>query len=847
MKSIKPPKIAEWILYHTLQKHERDFMLGDFEEFYNEIRKNSGCIKANSWYWLQSMKLIPHLIKNFIYWRVVMLKNYIKIAFRHIKKHKGYSSINIFGLALGMACTILITLWILDELSYDRFHENANRIFRVTKLNSVSTPAPLARTMVSDYPEVECAVSISNMRMQPVKYVDDVFYEFPVLSATHDFFNIFSFPLIKGDQENVLKEPNTVVIIQSIAEKYFGNENPLNKTINIAGDDFRIDGVIADIPKNAHFHFKFLITMAGYQLNNWQNFYMSTYILLKDQSNAEALEAKLPDLITKYIYQDSNHGLKFILQPITSIHLHSNLRFELEPTSDIKNVIMFSSAAILLILIACINFMNLTTAKSIIRVKEIGIRKTIGSTRKELIRQFLGESMFMSFSALVIAIMFVFLLLPGFNNIMGTQIGFDSINLAVAIMGLIGLTVFVGILAGAYPAFYLSSFRPVKVLRGQTVKGKTSSKFRNGMVAFQFIISITLIIGTITISQQLNFVKNTNLGFDKNQVVVMKNIEPDAVKSETFKNKLLQNPNITAVSCSANLPGKGVGSNYLYTEEGDTLHLNMFFADYDFQKTLQLEMADGRFFSHKFGTDTAGIILNEHAVKAHNIQNPLGKRITFHYGRPIPVKVIGIVKDFHYRSLHSKMSSLGIVFGIDKGWGTNFISARLNTKDIRGTIQYIKESWNKVNPSLPFDYSFLDDEYASLYANEQRMSQIAIIFCFLAIVVSCLGLFGLASFMAERRTKEIGIRKVLGSSISSVVMLLSKEFIKWILVANIIAWPLAYFIMNKWLKNFAYHTDLSISIFMLSGFIVLAIALLTVSYQSIKAATANPIKALKYE
>jgi len=527
--------------------------------------------------------------------------------------------------------------------------------------------------------------------------------------------------------------------------------------------------------------------------------------------------------------------------------LRSALRFELEPTSDIKNVYMFATAAIFIILIACINFMNLSTAKSMLRIKEIGIRKTVGSTRKQLIRQFLSESIFTSLLALGLGLILVFLLLPGFNNLIGREMDLQGVNLPIAILGLLAFAILVGILAGVYPAFYLSSFRPVNVFKGAVAGGKFSSVFRNGLVAFQFIISISLIISTLTVYRQLDFVQNTDLGFNKNQVLVIKNLQPDPKKSETFRQGLIQHVNVISASCAGNLPGKGFGSNWLNTEDGDTLLLGMFFCDFSYQETLHLQMTDGRFFSPEFATDSTGLVLNEHAVRAYNLEDPVGKRVNFYYGRSIELRIIGIVKDFYIQSLHQPIRPLGIVYGINKDWGINYIAARINTTDVKNTIQFVEKTWKSVYPDLPFEYSFLDEEYSSLYANELRTGRTAVVFCVLAIFICCLGLLGLASFVAERRYKEIGIRKVLGASIPGVFMIVCKDLAKWALLANIIAWPVAYYIMDKWLQNFAYGIQLEWWTFILAGTLALGIAVLTVSYQSVRVARANPVDALRYE
>ena len=846
-----PPRLAEWLLRLI---HRQDRFLersGDLQEVYFHSLAISGRLSASVWFWFQVLKALPAGITNNIIWRVMMWRHYCKTAFRNLLKTKGYSSINIFGLAVGFACSMLIGLFVRYELNYDRFHINADRIYRIAMPDEVSTPPPLARTLAADFPEVEYAAGFANLRIQPVRYGDKVFYESPVRSTTNDCFQMFSFPLLQGDKASVLKEPNTVVLTRSMAEKYFRDEDPLYKTITIGDEDYRIDGVMKDVPENAHFTFRCLVSNCSFQWylrENWGNYFMSTYVMLRDASDADLLYSKLPDFETQYIYGgDPNHARRFIMQPLRSIHLHSHLKFELGTNGDHKNVIIFTTAAIFMIVIACINFMNLMTARSLIRFREIGIRKTVGSTRSQLVRQFLGESVLMSLLSLGIGVAVVLLLLPAFHRLIGQSIGLGSIDLRVVLPGLVGFAVIVGLLAGVYPAVFLSSFRPIQVMGGVLTGGRRSSLFRSGMVVFQFLVSITLIIGTLTVYRQLFLIQNKDLGFEKDQVLVIKNLYPDAAKAETLKQQILQHTDVLAVSASGNLPGMGNGRNWLITEDADTLLVNMYFADYDYQETLQLRMAEGRFLSRTFTTDTAGLILNAHAVDVHGIQNPVGKRVTWFHGRPVPLTVIGVMEDFHFESLHQPVTSLGMVYGINKGWGINYISVRLQTEDMRGVIRFIEESWKSVNPALPFDYSFLDDEYNSLHVNEQRTGRVVLIFCILAIAVSCLGLFGLSTFITERRVKEIGIRKVLGASVKGAVWLLSRSYLKWVLLACMCAVPLSFYLMGRWLQNFAYRVQLNAWVFILSGSLALLIAFVTVSIRAIKAALANPVDSLRYE
>jgi putative ABC transport system permease protein len=847
-----PPRLALWLLQKAVYHDDREYAAGDFTELWEDLARHEGPFRAQLHIWVEVIRSLPGFINNTTYWSSAMLFNYIKIAFRNMKRHKTHTLINITGLAVGFACSMLIALFVAYELSYDRFHENADRIYRITLPDDVSTPPALAPTLQAIFPQIEAATGFANLRTQRVKYQDRVFYESPVRSATHEFFDIFSFPLMSGDRPNALKEPNTVVLTRSMATRYFDDDvDPLNKVITIGDKEYRIDGVMEDMPENSHFDFECLVSNNSfdwYHENIWGMSWMATYVLLRDPSDVSFIESKLPELITAYIYNgDPEHDYRYIMQPLTSIHLHSDLRFELGSNGDFGNVIIFCTAAVLMILIACINFMNLTTAKSMVRIKEIGIRRTMGSRRKQLIHQFLGESTLMSLLALAIGLILVFALLPVFHLLVGRQIGLVGISPWAVISGSVCFALVVGLLAGSYPAFYLSSLQPIQVMKSTLPVGKTSSGFRNGLVVFQFVVSIVLLIGTFTVYRQLDYVQNKNLGFNKDQVLVIKNLEPDPLKSETLKQKLLQHENIVSVSSSGNLPGGENGRQAVAIEATDVSHLNLYSCDYDYMETLQLEMAQGRFFSRSFGTDTAGLILNERAVKAHNIENPIGRRFTANLGRTISGTVIGVVKDFHFRSLHEPIEPLGMVYGIRKGWGINYVSIRLGTKDMAGTLQYIKETWASVNPDLPFDYTFLDEEYNSLYATEQTTGNTTLVFCILAIVVCCLGLYGLSTYVIERRVKEIGIRKVVGASVKDTVWLLSRSFLRWVLLAFVLAVPLAWIIMKQWLENFAYRVDLEVWVFGVSGALALLIAFATVGFQSLKAALANPVKSLRYE
>ncbi|UCC43362.1 MAG: ABC transporter permease [Candidatus Zixiibacteriota bacterium] len=846
------PRLAIWLLQRVVYYENREYAAGDFVELYRDMLGQGSPFRARVYLWLEIVRSLPGFVNNTVYWSFTMLKSYLTTAFRNMIRQKAHTVINISGLAVGFACSMLIALYVVNELSYDCFHEKADRVYRITWPDDVNTQPALAPTLQAVFPQVEAATGFANLRVKRVKYQDRVFYESPIRSASHEVFDIFSFPLVSGDTSNALKDPNTVVLTRSMAIKYFDDGvDPVDKMITIGDNDYRIDGVMEDVPENSHFSFQCLISnnsFGWYHENIWNRSWMATYVLLRSPSDVSYIESKLPELITAYIFNgNAEHDWRYIMQPLTSIHLHSHLRFELGSNGDFGNVIIFSTAALLMIIIACINFMNLTTAKSMVRIKEIGIRRTMGSSRRQLIQQFLGESMLMSLLAMVVGLILVFAILPEFYLLVGSQIGLAGISLWTVIAGLVCLSILVGLLAGSYPAFYLSSFRPARVMKGALAGGRTSSGFRNGLVVFQFVVSIVLLIGTFTVYRQLDYVQNRDLGFNKDQVLVIKNLEPDPLRSDALKQKLLQHANVVSVSNSGNLPGAENGRQAVQIEGTDATSLNVYSCDYDYLETLQLDMAGGRFFSRSFGTDTAGIILNERAVETYNIENPIGKRAMVNLGRIVLGNVIGVVKDFHFRSLHDPIEPLAMVYGIKKGWGINYVSIRFGTEDMAGTIQYIKEMWESVNPGLPFDYTFLDEDYNALYTNERTAGRTVLVFCLLAVVVCCLGLYGLSTFVIERRVKEIGIRKVVGASMKDIVWILSRGFLGWVVLAFVLAVPLAWIVLRHWLQNFAYRVDLEVWVFGVSGALALLIALATVGFQSVRAALANPVESLRHE
>jgi putative ABC transport system permease protein len=807
-----------------------------------------------------------------------MFLNYLKIAIRNLKKNKGYSFINIFGLAVGLACCILILLYIKNELSYDHYNKNINQIYRVRlsakignhEMNLATSCAPCGPTFTREIPGVVNFTRIRNYEYPLIRYKDKAFSEEKFYWVDSKFFDVFTIPFIEGDPKTALNQPNSVVITESTAKKYFGNEDPMGKILNADKHvDYIVTGVIKDFPQNSSFHFDFLGSLSHYKVWNDQswlgdNYY--TYLLVKKGTNINELEKKIYEITKTYASPQLQKAIgvtydqflaggsqyKYILQPLSDIHLRSHLSLEIEPNGDITYIYIFSLIAFAILLIGCINFMNLSTARSSGRGKEVGIRKTLGSSQGLLIRQFLTETILMSFIAMILAILLVELFLPTFNFIAGKDLALHIFNNFYTLPLLIGFTLVVGLIAGIYPSFVLSSFIPVKVLRGSSKKSSSSAWLRNTLVITQFSISIILIVGAFIIKSQLNYIQNKKLGFDRDQILIIKNAGDIGKDIQSFKNDLMQNSSIIDATNSVSVPG-GHFNETAHKRNGagpgDVKDIMYLYTDYNFVNTYKIKMKEGRFFSKTFASDTTAVVLNEEAVKALGLKNPIGKyivRVGETPGTTLKFKVIGVTDDFNFESLHQKIEPLIINLFGQGGFGM-FVSIRFAPKNVKSTIQYISSVWQKYAGNQAFSYSFFNDDFAKLYASEQRTGQIFSVFSILAIFIACLGLLGLAAYTAELRTKEIGIRKVLGATVPEIVFMLTKEFTKWVIISNIIAWPIAYYFTNNWLQNFAYRINIGIWIFILSGVCALLIAIITVGYQAIRAATANPVKSLRYE
>jgi putative ABC transport system permease protein len=813
-----------------------------------------------------------------------MLKNYFTTAIRNILKNRVYSLLNITGLAIGVMAFIMIMLYVRYELSFDKYSSNSNQIYRVATRGSlngdfemVASPAPVGAAFVEEIPGVINFTRVRNFGFPVIRYNEKVFSEERWFSADSSFFEVFDISLIQGDAKTALREPNTVVITKSTAERYFGSEDPMGKVFNSdKRRDYVVTGVVENPPANTHFHYDFLASLMTYPeaANDpiWvsNNFY--TYLLLDKNTSPEQVVGEFPGMVLKYagpqieqflgvsweklIEQGASYG--FYLQSLVDIHLNSNLDGEVEQNGNILYVRIFSIVALFILIIACINFMNLATARSTKRAREVGVRKTLGSKRSQLIQQFLAEAILLSFISFIFAVLLVKLLLPLYNNVGGFQLELNLFSDPVVLPALSILMLLVGVISGSYPAFYLASFNPLKVLKGSPQASGYKSWLRSGLIIFQFIISITLFIGTMVIYTQLKYIQNKDLGYDKQDVVIVEKTDDLGPQIYSFKEDLKLDPRIISVSNSTHLIGHDFNSNVKQIQgeplENAILFTN-FFADGLYGETYGLELVKGRFFSDDRPTDTLSAVINETAAKAMGIDDPIGRmiiNINNDPNNPILTPIIGIVKDFHMQSLHTEIRPMLLQSSmlIQSFGGTGagrYTALKISEEDVKGTLAFIEEIWNKYAIDQPFEYTFLDDDFNQLYIAEERTIKFVTTFTVLAIFIASLGLFGLSSFIAEQRTKEVGIRKVLGASVQNIYLLLSKDILKLVAIATVISWPITYMTMNRWLENFAYRIEFSQTLFLMGGILAFVIAQATVTTQAIKTAKRNPVKALKYE
>lgn len=809
-----------------------------------------------------------------------MIRNYLKVALRNLWRNKTFSLINIIGLATGLACFILISLYVLDELSYDRFNKKADRIYRISsdiRFGGAETHYPftsdmMGQTLKKDYPEVEQYTRIYNSNGSKFVKKGTLFItEMHVAHADSTLFEVFTLPAISGNTKTALNEPNSVVITERTARKYFNTTNALGKIIETNDNQktlYKVTAVIKDIPSSSHFNFDFIFSMknVNYQWGQFLSHNFHTYLLLKEGTDYKAFAQKcFPQYMNTYVlpeakqymqiasmddFKKAGNKLEYLLTPLIDIHLYSNRPFELSPGGNIQYVYIFFAVAVFILLIACINFMNLTTARSANRAKEVGIRKVLGTERKSLMAQFLSESTLTALISCLLALGIASLAMPLFNTVSGKTMSVLNLFTPIIIPVIILLPFVVGLIAGSYPAFFLSSFRPIEVLKGKLKTSGSNGGLRSTLVVFQFVTSIILIIGTFVIYRQLHYIQTKNLGYSKDQVLIIDNAY-SLSNQEAFRQDLLKQPGVMSGTLSSFIPTPSSRSDHIYSREKvidvkTGFDMQEWRIDYDYLRTMGMEIVKGRNFSRDFGTDSAAVIINETTAGTLGYSDPVGQHIYRSSDQPGTVKpytIIGVVKNFHFESMKRDIGMLGLF--LEKGGG--LVSLKINAANATSIIQYAERKWKAIAPDMPFSFKFMDAEFAEIYSAEQRVGKIALIFSVLAILIACLGLFGLAAFIAEQRTKEIGIRKVLGASVSNVVTMLSKDFVKLVAVSFCIAAPVAWWSMNKWLQDFVYRINIAWWVFAAAGILALVIALFTVSFHAIKAALSNPVKSLRTE
>jgi len=801
-----------------------------------------------------------------------MFKNYLKTGLRNIFKHKFYSLINISGLTIGIAAAIFIVIYISDELSYDRFHENIDHMYRVSlhgklggqEIETVATCPPLAAAMADEIPEVSASCRLRALGGVVIRYNDNVYTEDQLFHTDSNFFEFFSFRLLDGDPKSCLVEPQSIVMTKAMAKKYFGEEPAVGKllTVGDGNETFKVTGVVDEAPSNSHIKFNFLIsasTADDLSSGVWLNNYLNTYFTIYPGSDLDNVQSKLDSMVIKYVgpvlVQFLGISLEEFLQQegaygygigaVSDIHLHSTLQHELEPPGSVMYIFILSAIGIFLIIIACINFMNLSTAKSSGRAREVGMRKAFGSYKTQLISQFLIESMIYSLISVLIAVALVVLLMPHFNLISGKMLDISILGSPLMITSLLAIVVVVGIVAGSYPAFYLTNFEVAEVVKGQKSKGSKSGMVRSILVTLQFSISIFLIICTILVYKQLQFTQNMDMGFNKENVIVINNVQRLENNRQVFKNTLQEENNIVAVSFSNGaIPGTNNTTIFRKPEVDEDHIISVYSADYEHMEAMGFQIIEGRNFSRDIPSDSTAIVVNEATVKELGWENPINAElITFNGPAPLTLRVVGVMRDFNFQSIEREITPLILRLTNE----SRLLTVRYQNISADDAVSLIESKWKELVPSEPFDFRFMDDSFDDMYRAEQRLGTLFTIFTGLTIFIACLGLFGLAAYTAEQRTKEIGIRKAMGATGFSVVKLMSVEFTKYVAIAFLISIYPSYYFINEWLSEFHYRVSWGAGIFIIGGLLALVIALLTVSYQSIRAARINPANTLRYE
>ncbi|QEC44989.1 ABC transporter permease [Pseudobacter ginsenosidimutans] len=806
-----------------------------------------------------------------------MFRNYWKIALRSLWKNKSFSALNITGLAMGLAACLLILLYVKDELSFDKYNTNADRIYRIdtdirfggSDFLIATGPDPLAKVLKDEFPQIEAVARFRGQGNQLFRKGTENIMEDRVIYADASIFDVFTLPVLDGNPRRALQQPNTVVITESTARKYFGKTTVAGQYLETGNRNLQIAGVIRDLPATSHFKYDFFIsleTLEESRRNHWLGNNFNTYFLLKEGAGPETVQAGLRGIVVKHVapqlkgllnstldeLEKKGDHIRYDIRPLTSIHLHSDLIAELGANSNVQYVYIFSAVALFILLIACVNFMNLSTARSSNRAREVGVRKVMGSLRRSLVMQFLMESIVISIVSLLLALILAWSFLPWFNQLSGKSIDFaKEITPGVGLI-LIGFAIVVGIIAGSYPAFFLSSFQPIKVLKGKLAAGFRTGWMRNSLVVFQFGISIFLIIGTVVIYNQLNYIRNKKTGFNREQVLIVNDAQILGNKSTLFKDEVKRSGIARDVTMTGYLPTSSDRNTDVVFKDAtatssNSVSLQIWAVDEDYVPTLGMEMAAGRNFSRDFPTDSSAVLINEAAAKIFGYTNPVGQTIYMPDGyigsSNSPYTIVGVVKDFNFNSMRETVGPLLLQNRFDRG----SVAIRIPAGNQQTAVDKVRDIWKGIAPDQPFRFTFMDEDFNRIYEAEQRTGKISLAFSILAVMIACLGLFGLAAYAAEQRTKEIGIRKVLGASVGGIVQLLSKDFLKLVFIAELIAFPFAWWAMNNWLQHFAYRSAISWWVFAGTAIVTLLIAILTVSFQAIRAALSNPVESLRNE
>ena len=863
MRRNKPPKIAEWIISLLTRRGNRQTLIGDLEEEYTLICTEDGKVRADAWYFTQIGRPFISFIRNRVLWSTVMLKSYIKIAWRNLIKFRKYSFINIMGLGLGLACCIVILMYVQLELSYDNYHEDLDRIYRIPmhkesssrQISWAMNTAPLAPTLKALFPQVEKAGRLYFMNDVPIKVNGETRFEDDVAMVDQEIFDILTVSFLHGDPASALSRPNTAVLTREMALRYFGIEDVIGKTIQVGSEDIEITGIIQDSPRNTHMKFKILGALFfeedPWWMNHWPTVTTYTYVKLVEGTDPVVFGKLISDTANERVPELKRRGetVTFVLQPVKDIHLQSHLNLEREPPGNPMILVVFSSTGVLILLISCINFINLTSARYVNRAKEVGVRKVSGAGRRQLIGQFMGESFVISFFALAIAIIAVNILLPLLNRLLSVHLEISDLISMASLMGIFIMTIIAGAVAGSYPAILLSSVQPVVALKHAVFHRHRGASARKILVIAQFVISITLIIGSIIIYRQIDFMKYKDPGFEKERKIVLSLPYNGLLteRYETVKEAFQDHPSIVGATVSSTVPGRQFSTNKIWISghmNDRSMSLKFLRVDHDFIREYDLDVVAGRPFSREFTADKkfGSVIINESLMHAFGWETSEEAMKNTFFDPPRPI--VGIVKDFHIRGFQHDLEPLYMNI-----WPERFrhITLSLETENMRQTLAFIEEKYKEFFPDLPIDYFFLESDFEHQYLTEERINRIFGVFTLLGILISSMGIMGLASYIAEQRTKEIGIRKTLGASVSGLMIFLTKDFGKWVLIASLIAWPIAYVALKQWMTNFAYRVSPGWLTFLLAGALYFVIAVTTAALQVFRTARRNPVESLRYE